>query len=677
MQAIEIARRMAELGQEKDACQAYNLALGQGPEPEEKMEAALYILQSGGDYKVAYTCFLELYNQGHFQEDCLSIMTQAFYQPNIKLQKNRYERNCKLLSKYPYLFRKDFVDFEALPVRFYPFDDNGYIPFRSEEQRFEDYVNPKDTIISRYFFKDLEKPILAQDVFSQYELEYLRDNVRRSEDVAMENHVYLAYSSWGEFCSYLQILDVRPLLKDKKLVFLIGDEIEQYPIDFKERFGIDYSTCTPQPVGIWELNRLIWHTQLASHNGGDFFNEIFDNHPNLMAMPSIMLSDVEKNIEKSRKLFQEAKSLEEARAKFPGLARDVLEGLYREGTFTTKELLLALYFYRVGYTDNTQWNARIVPALFFQPHFYNLEYKLQADSNGQVMLTSKQYEELKNSSIFQSFKYIKTFTPMRRITNSYGATIKFMLREDMQKELLQQEKNEDGEEIKDLRVVPDEATVRVLNRSFMIDPYDRLYRDSVLVRFEDGKLNPKATFTALAAFLDLPYTESMTYCSLKGERDPESLAGNDLGFSTAAIYRTYDDFATDDERCYIEYLLRDAYQFYGYDFHYYDGGPMDSDKINELLQGFTILDRLMRESEQKVVDEIKVEQNGEPVDEEITRQVREKVLDNFMQGVQKNRMRIAKLLMGNLRFVNHRGQPLHMMPKLKLDPALLEQPLYH
>ena len=28
-----------------------------------------------------------------------------------------------------------------------------------------------------------------------------------------------------------------------------------------------------------------------------------------------------------------------------------------------------------------------------------------------------------------------------------------------------------------------------------------------MVRFEDGKLNPKATFTALAAFLDIPYTE--------------------------------------------------------------------------------------------------------------------------------------------------------------------------
>ena len=41
----------------------------------------------------------------------------------------------------------------------------------------------------------------------------------------------------------------------------------------------------------------------------------------------------------------------------------------------------------------------------------------------------------------------------------------------------------------------------------------------------------------------------------KGEIDPESLEGNDLGFSTAAIYRTYDDYANDAERYCLEYFL--------------------------------------------------------------------------------------------------------------------------
>ena len=48
-----------------------------------------------------------------------------------------------------------------------------------------------------------------------------------------------------------------------------------------------------------------------------------------------------------------------------------------------------------------------------------------------------------------------------------------------------------------------------------------------------------------------------------------------------------------------------------------------------------------------------------------------------MQEVQKNRLSIAALLQKNPRFVNKNGQPLRMMPKLELDPALLEQPLYH
>ena len=75
---------------------------------------------------------------------------------------------------------------------------------------------------------------------------------------------------------------------------------------------------------------------------------------------------------------------------------------------------------------------------------------------------------------------------------------------------------------KEGRIVSDDLTARMLNRSFMVDPWDRLYRDSVLVRFEDGKLNPRATFTALAKFLDLPYTESMTYCSGSSGINPES-----------------------------------------------------------------------------------------------------------------------------------------------------------
>ena len=273
MQTIDIARRCAELNAVADANNAYVVALHQGGlAPEERMEAAVYLLRMGGDYKVAYTQFTALYSEGQFQAECLDIMTQAFYEPNVKPMKNRYEKNCAALAKYPYLFRTDFPKFEELALRFYPFDDNGYLPFDPQKQEFGGYVNYNNPVVSRNFFKNLDNPILAQDVYSQYELEYLNDNVRPSEDIGRENHLYLHYASWEAFCAHLQVLNLRELLKQKKIVFLFGDELSRYPIDFREMYGIDYSQYPVKPIGVKDVHRLIWHTQLSSDNGGDFFN---------------------------------------------------------------------------------------------------------------------------------------------------------------------------------------------------------------------------------------------------------------------------------------------------------------------------------------------------------------------------------------------------------------------
>lgn len=223
-------------------------------------------------------------------------------------------------------------------------------------------------------------------------------------------------------------------------------------------------------------------------------------------------------------------------------------------------------------------------------------------------------------------------------------------------------------------MVNDALSERVLNRSFMANPSDRLFKDSVIVRFEDGKLNPKATFTALAAFLDLPYTESMTYCSEDGRLDPHP---ETKGFDPAPIYKTYDEFINDDERYFMEYFLRDAYEYYGYDFQYYDGAPVDEEKIRELITGFTTVNHYIRETWMKVFEKAKVSVNGKRMDEASERKIQEQLLDEQMEKFDINRLSNAKILMRGLRFVNKRSQPLRMMKKLELDSSLLEQPLYH
>lgn len=660
MRTIEVARKLAEAGRKEDAQKGYYLALQkmdtEALEPMEQLEAASFLFFSQWDHRLPFTIFVSLYNQGHFQDEIMNLMLQAFYLPNVQKQRKRYDRNCRALARYPYFFRDGFPDFDALPILFFPFDDQGFVPFLQAENRFGEYVDFNDPVIDRYFFKDLENPILAEDVFSQYQLEYLNDNVRKSEWVGRENHIYLHYTDWNQFCGYLPCLDFVQLLKDKKLVFLMEEEISQYPIDFKARFGIDYSQYPVKPIGIREVNRLIWHTQLSAHNGGDFFNEIFYGHPNLLAFESLMLDQVTELVQEQRKNLQQ-------------LAQEpdrITQELIRLQHPTDKDFLVATFLNTDVINSTIPKDSRIVPALFFQPHFSNVSSNICAnETQDKAIISSNQYEEISQSPIFKQFKYIKTFTPMRRITTSYGATVRFM-------RMSAEESNWES-------IVADAFTERLLNRSFMVDKWDRLYRDSVLVRFEDGKLNPKATFTALAEFLDIPYTESMTYCSGRAGVNPESYQGNARGFDPVTVYRTYDDYVDDDDRCLLEYFLRDAYKTYGYDFHYYHGEAVDMEWVKEKLMGFHKLDKLIVDTAKKYLDN-NTSENAVVLSDNTVYEKDEGnrlMAEHQLEGYKRNRLKVTEILMKGLQFVNKQSQPLQFMKKLELDPALLEQPLYH
>ena len=217
MQPMELARKLASFKKVKEAQKAFTIALEQGElTPEEELEAASYLLVSQGDYKVAYTTFVSLFNRGFQQGELLDIISQAFYFPNLPDLQKRYRENCRILQEYPYCFREDFLPFEDLPIWFFPFDKSSYIPYDPAHSRFGDYVDFNRPVIDRYFFKDLEQPILAEDVYSQYQLEYLNDTVRKSEWVGRENHIYLYYRDWPTFCAHLQHLNFRKLLKEEK-----------------------------------------------------------------------------------------------------------------------------------------------------------------------------------------------------------------------------------------------------------------------------------------------------------------------------------------------------------------------------------------------------------------------------------------------------------------------------
>ena len=58
-------------------------------------------------------------------------------------------------------------------------------------------------------------------------------------------------------------------------------------------------------------------------------------------------------------------------------------------------------------------------------------------------------------------------------------------------------------------------------------------------------------------------------------------------------------------------------------------------------------------------------------------ELQEETLVQIKEKYDAVRLKLATRLIGQLYFMNKNGQPLRMMPKLELDPALLDQPLYH
>lgn len=678
MPTIEVARRLAELGEAETALQIYEIAMNDpDTQPVDRLEAACAVLQYSENYKAAYDTFLSLYREeDDLRGDILNILTDAFYALNVSGQEEQYHRNCEALKAYPYIFRKDFVPFEELSILFYPYDDNGVLPFHKVDEHFDAYIDVNDPQITHYFFRDLEKPVFASDIFSQYELEYLKDNVRRSDWVGRENHIYLHYSNWDEFCAYLCVLDLKPLLEDEKFVFLIEEEKSLYPIDFKERFGIDYSQYPVKPLHIREINRLIWHTQLFAHNGGDFFNEILHGHPNIIGDDSMMFFHVK---QASEAFYEKAMEIINGKGEYEwspdareSFDHEILSQIVQLQDITKKDALVAFYLgAKSRYNLFLDRNSRVVPALMLQPHFFNSVSSWNGHESGRIAIQNENSDEIEDAGLLHQFKYIKTFTPMRRPTTCHAAVVRIMCKEEPE-EFYDDVKEETGVLL--MPTVGDNLTNFLLSRNMMVIENDSLFKDSRVVRFEDGKLNPAATFTALAEFLDIPYTETMTYCSNDSGRDPLEFDTNVRGFDPAPVYRTYDEFADDYERELIEYLMQDIYKEYGYGFKYYDGKDKTMEEVEELLAKCTTNYRLIEESYWKYKK--RLGEIFEVADEDLDLFIAKRLKDTLERS-RSIRLRAAKILSLGADFCNAAGEPLHFMRKLEPVPELLEQPLYH
>lgn len=102
------------------------------------------------------------------------------------------------------------------------------------------------------------------------------------------------------------------------------------------------------------------------------------------------------------------------------------------------------------------------------------------------------------------------------------------------------------------------------------------------------------------------------------------------------------------------------------------------DWVQEKLKGILNLDRRIWETSRRAID--RQSKEGTIVSDGVTYEHEEGcdlVAQHMLDNARKDRLQAITMLMKNVVFVNKDNQPLRFMKKLKLDPALLEHPLYH
>ena len=210
-------------------------------------------------YREAFSAFVNAYDQSENPEErrhIFGILEEAYYIPNIAEFQDNYEKNLQAMKEYPYFWGETFHEYGELSFQVFPVSDEIYYCYSRKQKCFLGEYDAKSPDQMRYFFENLGGPIQVKDEDNFYNLSFLNDNVRASEDYAQDNHIYLMYTSIEPLERLMLTCDLESILAQKKFVFLVGEkDWNRYPVNFKNEFGIDYSQVEAKPIRIEDLKR--------------------------------------------------------------------------------------------------------------------------------------------------------------------------------------------------------------------------------------------------------------------------------------------------------------------------------------------------------------------------------------------------------------------------------------
>ena len=390
---------------------------------------------------------------------------------------------------------------------------------------------------------------MIESEYNGFNLRFLRDNVRKSEDFAGDNHVYLCYADADEFSLLLYYSNLEELCKDNKFVFLIGTERRLYPLDFKARFGIDYGAMKGQKLRIEEMQRIcFWYKR--GYCGTLLGLDVLDHNPNIVSWFAVDLyydscikgsalytTNLPKDILADLSHTYTLHGLK-ALLHHPDFQwgiddmADFIRWLEAERitSFTLPELFRAYYIFKF-YKTKSDTNPRIVPVILFEPHLNETDL---------------------HNSLVLDFPYVTVLNAFRDPVKTAG------------------------------RIFQREGSIfitQILSIGYFMHP--ELRKQYYSYRFEDLKLQPEETCKVLCELLNVPYDPYMLDAEGTVEVEGEPLA---RGFDPISLHRNIDSAFSPFDQVRLQIFYDSILRHYGYPAFDFSECPMDDDDIAFLFK---------------------------------------------------------------------------------------------
>ena len=514
-------------------------------------------LFDAGNYKKAFVSFANIYNESQDSQerrDIMAMLQEAYYQPNESELQRYYQKNIETLATYPYFWGTSFPDFSSLSFLLFPISDDSYYLYDKKADCFVGEYDGTTCHRMRYFFENLDQALRVEDEDNLYNLTFLFDNVRRSEDVAMDNHIYLLYHSWEPLQRVMQVGDLAPILEHKKFVFLMGSEnFDRYPLNFKTEFGIDYDGMEPVPVRIEEVKRICyWYKHAYSGTAlscgilnASSYTVMFcayDFHTYSTAKGSHILRYLTQYLSCPTQKVSLSKLIDFVNGANSDIRiPDLLPYLYwlqnreaHQKQITIFELFKGYFVYK--YREST--NSRITPVLVFDPHIWECNI----------------YNE-----ILQQFPYCTTLTCIRNPIMVFGRSYQYGL--------IGWNKFQ---------------TQYILGSDYCHAQFlsEQLKQEYWGYKFEDLKTKPEATVRGICQLLNIPFETKM----LEVEVPMTDKSGNTVrGFDQSPLHRDISQVLSDFDQIRLKIFYDPILKYYGYEqfpsaFH-----PMSDELIRSLF----------------------------------------------------------------------------------------------